>query len=223
MNNKKVPTKKSTQDILDIAEIKDDVIILKDGTVRTVLMVSSINFALKSQDEQTSIIDGYYSFLNSISYPIQIVIQSRPIDIDSYLEKLDKLSKQQTNELLRMQTVDYLQFIKELLELQAIMTKKFYIIVPYSSVTNVRRNFFSRVSDLFSTPSMISMKQKQFLEYRDQLFRRVGQIQDGLASIGLQALPLDTASLIELYYNCYNPEISKSQKLKDLEKIKIDE
>ena len=120
MNNKKLPTQKSTQEILNISDIVDDMVILKDGTVRAVLMVSSINFALKNQDEQESMISGYYSFLNSLSYPLQIVIQSRNIDIDSYIEKLDKLAKQQTNELLRMQTLDYLQFINELLELQAI-------------------------------------------------------------------------------------------------------
>lgn len=222
MNNKKVPTQRSTQEIIDIAEIKDDVVVLKDGTIRSVLMVSSVNFALKNHDEQESIINGYYSFLNSILYPLQIVIQSRPIDIEEYLEKLDKLAKQQTNELLRMQTLDYLQFIKELLELQAIMTKKFYVIVPYSSISNTKKNFFTRISDALSPSRMISVKQKTFIKYKEQLYRRVGSIQEGLASMGIQAVPLDTASLIELYYNSYNPEIAKNQKLKDLEKIQID-
>ncbi|MDD4290556.1 MAG: TraC family protein [Patescibacteria group bacterium] len=222
MNNQKLPTNKSTQEILYISDIVDDMIILKDGTVRAVLMVSSINFALKNQDEQESIIDGYYSFLNSLAYPLQIVIQSRNIDIDSYIEKIDKLSKQQTNELLRMQTLDYLQFIQELLELQAIMTKKFYVIVPYSAISNKKRTFLNRVSDFFSTSADIVMKKKQLDEYRDQLYRRVAQIQDGLAEISLQAVPLDTASLIELYYNSYNPEISKSQKLKNIDKLQLE-
>ncbi|HNV97288.1 MAG TPA: TraC family protein [bacterium] len=223
MNNQKLPTKKSTQEILNISDIVDDMIILKDGTVRAVLMVSSINFALKNQDEQESIIEGYYSFLNSLSYPIQIVIQSRNIDVDSYIEKLNKLSKQQTNELLRMQTLDYLQFIKELLEFQAIMTKKFYVVVPYSSLTNKKKTFLSRVSDFFSASEDIIMKKKQLAEYKDQLYRRVAQVQDGLASISLQAVPLDTLSLIELYYNSYNPEVAKSQKLKDIEKLQLEQ
>ena len=223
MNNKKLPTQKSTQEILNISDIVDDMVILKDGTVRAVLMVSSINFALKNQDEQESMISGYYSFLNSLSYPLQIVIQSRNIDIDSYIEKLDKLAKQQTNELSRMQTLDYLQFINELLELQAIMTKKFYVVVPYSVATQFKRNFFTRLSDLFSASGEISMKKKQLIEYRDQLYRRVVQVQDGLESIGLQAVPLDTTSLIELYYNSYNPEVAKSQKLKDIDKLQIDQ
>lgn len=222
MNNQKLPTKKSTQDILNISDIVDDMIILKDGTVRAVLMVSSVNFALKNQDEQESIIDGYYSFLNSLSYPLQIVIQSRNIDIDSYIEKLNKLSKQQTNELLRMQTLDYLQFIQELLELQAIMTKKFYVVVPYSAIANKKRTFLNRISDFFSASSDIVMKKKQLVEYRDQLYRRVAQVQDGLAEISLQAVPLDTTSLIELYYNSYNPEIAKSQKLKDIDKLQLE-
>lgn len=142
MNNKKTNTKSSTQSFLEIADIKDNMVILKNGTVRSVLMVSSINFALKNQDEQEGIISSFYSFLNSIDYPLQIVIQSRNLDIDDYLQKLENLSKQQTNELLRMQTLDYTQFVKELLELQSIMTKKFYVIVPYSALSDKKKGFF---------------------------------------------------------------------------------
>lgn len=222
MKNKKVPTKNATLDVLEIADIRDNTIILKDGTVRAVLMISSVNFALKNSDEQDAIISGYYSFLNSFPYPIQIVIQSRNLDIDNYLSKLDKLAKQQTNELLRMQTLDYLQFVEELLELQSIMTKKFFMVVPYSTLSNSKKSFFSKASNLFSAAKSIRMNKKSFEEYKEQLFRRVAQIQDGLSSMNLQSVVLDTASLVELYYNCYNPSIYKNEKLNDISNVKID-
>jgi len=223
MKNKKRVTSNSTQDILEIAAIQDNMVILKNGTVRAVLMVSSINFALKNQDEQEGIISAFYSFLNSIDYPLQIVIQSRELDIDNYLDKLDKLGKQQTNELLRMQTIDYTQFIKELLELQSIMSKKFFVIVPYSVVEGKKKGFFDKTSDLFMAQKILKLKKKEYEEYRDQLFRRAGQIRSGLEGMGIQSAQLDTASLIELYYNSYNPEVSKREKLKDIEQIRIDE
>lgn len=223
MKNKKRTTTNATQDILEISSIKDNMVILRNGTVRAVLMVSSINFALKNQDEQEGIISAFYSFLNSIDYPLQIVIQSRALDIDQYLDKLDKLGKQQTNELLRMQTVDYTQFIRELLQLQSIMSKKFFIIVPYSVVGSKKKGFFDQASELFSAQKELKIRKKEYGEYKDQLFRRVGHIQSGLESMGLQSAILDTSSLIELYYNSYNPETSQREKLKDIEQVRIDE
>ena len=223
MENKKRVTNKSTQNILEISSIQDNMVILKNATVRAVLMVSSINFALKNQDEQEGIISAFYSFLNSIDYPLQIVIQSRSLDIDNYLNKLDKLGKQQTNELLRMQTIEYTQFIRELLDLQSIMSKKFYIVIPYSKVELKKKNFFDKFSELFSAPKILKINKKEYEDYKDQLFRRVGHIQSGLEGMGLQSALLDTASLIELYYNSYNPEVSKREKLKDVDQVKIDE
>lgn len=223
MQNKQLPTNSSTQEIIQISDIRDDMLILKDGTIRAVLMVSSINFALKNQDEQESIINAYNYFLNSISYPIQISIQSRALDIDEYILKLQQLAKQQTNELLRMQTLDYVQFVQELLVGQSIMSKKFFIIVPYSSVGDTKKGFFYRMTNVFSPNSVIKLKIKQLKEYKEQLMRRIIHIQGGLETMGLQSVMLDTASLIELFYNCYNPDLSKRQKLKDIDKITIEE
>ena len=158
MKNKKRTTTNATQDILEISSIKDNMVILKNGTVRAVLMVSSINFALKNQDEQEGIIGAFYSFLNSVSYPLQIAIQSRSLDIDQYLDKLDKLGKQQTNELLRIQTIDYTQFIRELLKLQSIMSKKFFVIVPYSVIESKKKGFFDKASDLFSASKILKLR-----------------------------------------------------------------
>jgi len=223
MKNKKIVTNNSTQDVLEIAAIQDNMVILKNGTVRAVLMVSSINFALKNQDEQEGIIGAFYSFLNSVDYPLQIVIQSRALDVDKYLDKLDKLGKQQTNELLRMQTIDYVQFIKELLELQSIMSKKFFVIVPYSIVEGKKKGFFDKAGDLFSAQKILKLKKKEYGDYKEQLFSRAGHVRSGLEGMGLQSAQLDTSSLIELYYNSYNPEVSKREKLKDINQIRIDE
>lgn len=223
MQNKKIETTNSTQDVIEIADVKDDMLILRDGSVRSVIMVSSINFALKNQDEQESIVNSYNSFLNSLSYPVQIVIQSRNLDIDDYIEKLRQISKQQTNELLRVQTLDYIQFIEELLVGESIMSKKFFIVIPYSSVENVKKNFFDKFTKLISPSSVVQLKKKHLEDYKNQLLRRVGHVQSGLESMGLQSVVLDTGGLIELFYNCYNPELSKRQKLRDMEKIKIDE
>src|SRR3989339_736963 len=160
-------TAASTQKHLDIAQIRDDIVILRDGTVRAVLLVSSINFALKGEDEQNALIQAYISFLNTLDFPLQIVIQSRRLNIDKYLEKLLVLERQQTNELMRQQIVDYRAYLKELLDL--------------------------------------------------------GYIMNGLGSIGLNAAQLDTQSLIELFYNAYNPEIVESQKMQDVSKLRIEE
>src|SRR3989338_3121656 len=120
----------STQRFLDIAEIRDDFVILRDGTMRSVLLCASVNFSLKSEDEQNAIIAGYISFLNSFDFPIQIVIQSRNFNVDPYLERLKVMEKEQTNELLRLQTADYREFISELVSLGQITSKKFYVVVP---------------------------------------------------------------------------------------------
>jgi len=224
MPNKKAPTTSSTQDLLEIADIRNDLLILKNGTIRAVLMVSSINFALKNDDEQTAIIDGYNSFLNSLSYPIQIVVQSRNLDIDEYIDKLKEISKRQTNELLRIQTLDYIQFIEELLIGQSIMSKKFFLVIPYSSVeSKKRKGFFTKAMSAFSPASIIKLEKKQLDEHKEQLMRRISHVQLGLESIGLESVLLDTSSLIELFYNFYNPDLSKRQKLKNIEKITIDE
>ena len=123
---KKLP---SLQRFLDIAEIKDDLVLMKDGSVRAVLIVSSVNFDLKSEEEQNAMVQSYVTFLNSLNFPIQVVIQSRPLNIDDYFTRLEAAEKEQTNELLRMQIADYRNFVSELLELEQIMSKRFYVLV----------------------------------------------------------------------------------------------
>lgn len=213
--------KVSTQQFLDIAEIKSDTVIMRDGTLRAVLLISSINFALKSEDEQNAIISAYVSFLNNIDFPLQIVIQSRELNIDGYLNSLKQKVKEQTNELLKMQTIEYMQYILELISMSKIMNKRFYIVISYNPLSDRQKSFFQRILDLLRPASIIKMKDEKFLSRKMELSHRLSNVMAGLGSIGLNAVPLDTQSLIELYYNTYNPDTSENQKLVDVEKLRV--
>lgn len=212
----------STQQYLDIAEIKENTIVMKDGTLRAVLLVSSINFALKSEDEQNAVIDSYVRFLNNLSFTLQIVIQSRELDIDNYLQYLKEKEKEQTNKLLKVQTADYMEYIKELTSLGKIMNKRFYIIVPYNPLSDKRKGFFSLISEALKPATIIKLKEKTFREYQEMLERRIESVVGGLESMGVAVARLDTQSLIELYYKTYNPETSKNQALVDLDKLRVE-
>jgi hypothetical protein len=225
MKSKKLASKKikaSTKQYLDIAEIKEDLVVLKDGTLRAVLLVSSINFSLKSEDEQNAIIGAYIGFLNFLEFPLQIVIQSRKLDIDSYLDRLKKVEKEQTNELLRMQTAEYRQYVSELVEMGDIMTKRFYIVVPYDPLSDKQKSWFKRFFGLFTAAKEVKLKQEVFIKRRHSLFQRVDHIITGLASMSVKAVVLDTQSLIELYYNTYNPGVYNQEKLVEINKLKVE-
>lgn len=213
----------STQKYLDIREIKEDCAVLKDGTLRAVLLVSSINFSLKSEEEQNAIIAAYINFLNFLEFPLQIIIQSRQLDIDSYLERLQKIEKEQTNELLRLQTVEYRQYISELVRLADIMTKRFYLIIPYDPLSDKQKSWIKKFLELFSAAQEIKVSQEQFLKRRRALFQRVEHVLTQLNSMGLKAVLLDTQSLIELYYNTYNPDVYNKEKLAEVNKLRVEE
>lgn len=212
----------STQRYLDIAEIKDDAVVLKDGTLRAVLLVSSLNFALKSDEEQDAIIQAYMSFLNSFEHPLQIVIQSRKLNIEGYLESVKKLEKEQSNELLRMQTSEYRHFVKELVDMGDIMNKRFFVIVPYDPLSDKQKSSVSRFFELFQPANVITLGKKRFQKRRYALFQRLEHIISGLNSVGLAAAPLDTQSLIELFYNSYNPDMATKQQLADVGKLGVE-
>ncbi|MEI6835392.1 MAG: hypothetical protein WCK59_01030 [Candidatus Falkowbacteria bacterium] len=212
----------STQEYLDIAEIKDNTVIMKDGTLRCVLLVSSINFALKSEDEQNAVIDSYVRFLNNLSFTLQIVVQSRELDINNYLEYLEGKEKEQTNKLLKSQTGEYIEYIKELTSLGKIMNKRFYVVVPYDPATDKHKSFFSSFKDAIRPASTIILKEKIFARYQEMLDRRVESVVSGLESMGVAVERLDTQGLIELYYKTYNPETAKNQNLADVKKLRVD-
>lgn len=226
MQSKKLAGSKpgvATKHLLDIAEIREDCVILKDGTLRAVLLVSSINFALKSEEEQNAIIAAYVSFLNALEFPMQIVVQSRKLNIDAYLEKLRQVEKEQMNELLKIQIADYREYVRELVEMGDIMSKRFYAVVPYDPLSDKRKGFWSRLGEIFQPGAAIRLGTEKFKKRRRDLFARVEHVQMLLSSMGLTSVILDTQSLIELYYNVYNPEVIDTEKISDTNKIRIEE
>lgn len=221
MAKKKIP---STQSHLPFSEIRDDILIMKDGTLRAIILVSSINFALKGDEEQEAIIQGYIQFLNSLNFTLQIVIQSRKLNIEGYLHDLEKIQKAQTNELLKLQTADYRRFIVELVQLSDIMEKRFYVVVPYEPLkATKRKNYFVRLQEAFSPIRTVRLNAKTYRKYREELDRRISFVQGGLSSLGLNAIQLTTPDIIALLYNTYNPQISMNQKVKDLNQVQLEQ
>lgn len=225
MQNKKLAGTKpatSTQQFLDIAEIREDIVVMKDGTLRAVLLVSSINFSLKSEDEQNAIIQGYVSFLNSLDSPVQILIQSRKLNVDEYLNRLKEQEKTQTNDLLRAQIADYRQFVGELVELGEIMQKKFIVVVPHNPATAKRKGFFARMSETLSPLVSAKLREEQFRQRKKDLMVKVDSVRASLNSMSLSSAMLDTQSLIELYYSSYNPQSMESQKFQKIEELRVE-
>lgn len=211
-----------TQRYLDIAEIRDDAVVLKDGTLRSVVMVSSVNFALKSRDEQQAMIQSYMQFLNGLEYPLQIVIQSRKMNIDRYILALNEQEKTIPNELLKSQIRDYRSFINELVDLGEIMQKRFYVVVPYDPVNDKKTGFLSKMRTAIAPAAVVKLSRKQFSERRLELMQRTALVQSGLGGMGLESVLLNTQGLIELYYTSYNPEIFDSQKLGDINQLRVE-
>jgi hypothetical protein len=213
--NKHKLSAKPTQSFLRIAEIKGDTLIMEDGTMRAILAVSSTNFDLKSQDEQNALIYNYQRFLNSLEYPVQILMQSRKMDIGDYTENLKRIMAKQTNELLRMQTSEYIEFIDRLVESANVMNKNFYCIVSYyQSVKPSAGGFFTK---LFggNQVAKVSERESNFDKYKLLLDDRASSVSSNLASIGLRVVRLSTEQIIELLYDSYNfaagPAIDASQ------------
>ena len=213
-----------SQDLVRLKEIRDGVVVLNDGTMRAIMMISSVNFALKSQDEQDAIVFAYQEFINALDFPIQITVSSRKMDITPYLEEVKGLRDKQNNELLRLQMNEYITFVGELVKDSNIMTKTFFVTVPFS-VTESKRGGF--LSNIFKGAQGAAGKQKltdqEFEQHKTQLLQRVEQIAVGLRGIGLRVVPLQTQELLELFYNFYNPVTSRNQRLKNVGQLKIAE
>lgn len=226
MKNKKAINKRAviptTQKNVTVGEIKNDTVVMKDGTLRAVLMVSSINFALKNDDEQQAIINSYVSFLNGLDHPLQIVIQSRQLNIKPYLEKLIEKERQQPNELLRMQIADYRSFVAELVGLGKIMSKNFYVIVPFDPLSNKKRGFWARFTEVINPAVTVRLKEERFMKRKYDLDMSVRQIEAGLTGMGLEVVRLDTQSLIELFYSTYNPDIALLEPVAPVEEFNLE-
>jgi len=215
----------STQRYLKISEIHDNTIVLKDGSLRAVLATSSINFNLKSEDEQNAIIYSYQNFLNSLEFPIQILVRSKKLDVDKYLDSLKKVAEKQKNQLLQRQTFEYLEYIKRLVEYADIMEKGFYVIVPYDkTISTTKQNIFKQFwANINPEDSALKYKERrnEFETLKKSLTQRVNQIKGGLENIGLKAEQLTTPQLIELFYNIYNPLLSRNQKMDNIDKFNL--
>ncbi|MDO9231234.1 MAG: hypothetical protein Q7U36_01985 [bacterium] len=224
LHSKKLSTEPSsspTQKYLDVAEVKDDTVILKSGAMRSVLAVSAINFDLKSTQEQEAIINQYQNFLNSVDFPVQILVSSRKLDMRKYFDFIVSKEKTQPSELLRLQLSEYRSFIEQLVSGSNIMEKNFYIIIPFSPIENKEKGFFSNIGSLMNPQKNIIEKNENFETYKNQLLQRVDHIIAALSGIGLRIAPLKTEELIELLFNSYNPEIFNASELKNVEKLEL--
>jgi len=198
-------TSQTTQDFIPIKEIRDGVIILKNGGLRSLVMASSLNFALKSGDEQASILMQFQNFLNALDFPIQIFVQSKKLDIRPYIALLEDRVKEQQTELMKIQVQEYIGFIRAFVESTSIMSKSFFIVVPYdpaivSASNNPISGFFNKDAASKQTSEAAS-----FEEYRSQLEQRVAVIEQGLVRCGVRAVELGTEEVVELFYKLFNP------------------
>jgi type IV secretory pathway VirB4 component len=211
----------STQKYVDVEEIRDGVIVLKNGSLRAVLLVSSINFDLKATEEQDAIINQYQNFLNSLDFPIQIVISSRKLNITPYLDFLKKKESELTNELLSLQLSEYRNFIKNLTDVSNIMSKFFYVVVPFYPIESAKGGFLDKFLGGKNSQSQVSRKRELFETYKNQLWQRVDHISAGLSGTGLKITMLKTEELIELLYNSYNPTTNSSSIIRGIEKVEL--
>jgi hypothetical protein len=206
-----------TQQQLPIAGIQDGVVLMNDGSVRAVLKIEPINFDLKSETEQNGIIYSYQGFLNSLDFPIQIIIQSKKLDLERYLANLDESRKGMTNDLLRIQTEDYVEFVRRLISIANIMSKRFYVVVSYSAVT--KETSSASFMGMFHRNNGPVLEQKQFERFRGEVFNRANLIAGGLSRLGLRVGLLETQQLIELFYGIYNPDIATEERLTDISNL----
>lgn len=215
---------KPSQTLVPVKEIRDGVAILNDGTLRATLMVSSVNFALKSQEEQDAIVYAYQDFLNSLDFPVQLTISSRKMDITPYLEQVRELRDKQNNELLRLQMDEYINFVTELVKDSNIMTKTFFVTVPFSVQQSKKEGFVGRFTKgVKGAAGAHTMSDDEFEHNRAQLMQRVNQVAIGLQAFGLRLVALKTQELLELYYTAYNPLTSRNQRLRTIGQLQVSE
>jgi hypothetical protein len=197
--------KNQTQSFVPIKEVRDGIVILKDGSMRAILMTSSVNFALKSEDEQKSIIYQFQNFLNGLNFDIQIFIQSRNLDIRPYVSLLQDRLKVQTDDLMKIQIKEYIQFVKSFTEQANIMTKRFFIVIPY---TPIGMDISKSKGGFFSKKTKAEKKQvaaDSFAESRMQIAQRTDVVLSGISRTGVRAVQLGTEEVIEVFYQLFNP------------------
>ncbi len=196
----------ASQEFVPIQEIRDGVVILKDGTMRMVLLVTSVNFSLKSNDEKEALLFQYQNFLNSLDFHIQIFIQSRRLDIKPYITTLEERLKEQTNDLLKTQITEYIQFIKNFTETTNVMNKTFFVVVPfYQAILRPKTGLLGKLFNSGDKQAQSAKETLEFEEQKTQLEQRTSVVEQGLARIGLKTAILGTEELVELYFKIFNP------------------
>jgi type IV secretory pathway VirB4 component len=218
---------KTTQEFVPIKEIRDGIVILNDGSLRAIVLATSVNFALKSTDEQNSIIFQFQNFLNSLDFSVQIFVESKKLDIRPYIALLESRYKEQQTELMKIQTREYIEFVKTFVDNSSIMTKSFFVVIPYSPAQislskNPIKSLFGKKgaggggdggsNDTGSSAagSGIQNKEKtlandEFEESRSQLEQRIGSVEQGLTRCGIRVAELGTEEVVELFYKIFNP------------------
>ncbi len=199
---------KTTQEFVPIKEVRDGMVIMKDGSMRAVVLSSSLNFALKSADEQEAIIYQFQNFLNSLDFSIQISIQSRELDIRPYLATLEKRYNEELNDLLKIQIREYVSFVKSFTENQNIMSKTFFIVIPFTPTMILGPKKDSGLGKFLPSNTgkqKAAEKSDNFDENRTQLEQRVSVVQQGLLRCGIRSVSLGTEETIELFYKLFNP------------------
>jgi type IV secretory pathway VirB4 component len=212
---------KPSQNFVPIKEIQDGIVILKDGGLRAIVMASSINLSLKSDEEQTATILQFQNFLNTLDFSIQICVQSRKFNITSYIALLEGRLKEQTEPLLKIQTEEYIKFIEEFTESTNIMTKHFFLVIPLQPTMGSSGGASGLVDKILPTGDKVTKEAKEeaFSQNRSQLEQRIAVVSQGLSRIGIRTVQLSTEDEVELFYRVFNPgdaespiEISKQEK-----------
>lgn len=218
----------STQNNLQIAEVRDGIVIMNDGSFRSVVMVKSINFDLMSPAEREGVEFSYQNFLNSLYFPVQIFVRSEKVDIAPYIEKLDKIRAEHDNMLLALLMDDYINYIDQIAAETNIMDKHFYVVIPFLPKESVKKpiteskNLLSGMFSMFSPTNVhVVIDENKLEEAKTELKNRVQSVLSGLLECGVQGLPLDTQELIELYYDTYNPDTATRQHLKRFDDLTV--
>lgn len=217
---KKTPKSSSTLSFVEVSEVREDVMVLREGQMRAVLAISSANFALKSQQEQDIIIGTFQGLLNSLEFPIQILVQSRKLDLSRYIESLKEKEVNQQNDLLRVQMMEYIEYLEHMVDAVNIMSKNFFVIVGFEPIT-LKEGIFGSFFRALNPTRVIRQKQEEFIKNRGLLMQRVEQTASKFGSLGLKVSMLNTEQLIVLLYNSYNPDVADSIRLRDVASIDI--
>lgn len=221
MINKSTTKGPASQQFVAIDEIREDIVVLKNGGLRAVLMCGSRNLELESIDSQNAVIGAYADFINSFDWPIQIIIHSRKLDINPYLRSLEEKLKTQENELLKIQTAEYVDFIRSFVTLSDIMVKRFYVGIPFDPLESKTEGPIEKITSILpKTQRKEALSEEKFREYKSQLLQRVEHTVLTLAHVGIKASQLQTDELVELFYNLYNPEELEKKDIKITDQIK---